>query len=188
MLRNARFLLLHAIDDHISSMVDAVFSRWMHRDWIERWYAWWSKGEVEPICLDEKKSRPLLAVEIKWNNRNFEPPAEHKSLISFCAINLLHKPVLTTIDGGKRGKWSAAYRCSRIGLRLCGKLVNFYDSRRFSPSAAEGALHATLLSPTGAIRRDVLPLYRASRSLPYVRCMYFQLKFSLPRYSCAFVY
>lgn len=98
-LRSALFSPLHATDDHIGAMVEtAVFSQWMHRDWIEPWYARWSKGEVDLICLDEKKFKPLWAVEIKWSNRYFEHPAELKSLFSFCATNQLQKAVVTTID------------------------------------------------------------------------------------------
>jgi len=120
-LRSALFSPLHAADDHICAMVEtAFFSQWMHRDWIEPWYAQWSKGEVDLSCLDEKKFKPLWAVEIKWSNRYFEHPAELKSLLSFCATNQLQKAVVTTIEGGQRGEWSAAYLCSCIGLRVCG--------------------------------------------------------------------
>lgn len=98
-LRSALFAPISATDDHIGSMVEtAVFSQWMHRDWIQPWYARWSRGEVDLIGLDERSFKPMWAVEIKWSNRYFERPTELKSLLSFCSLNNLDQAVVTTID------------------------------------------------------------------------------------------
>jgi len=98
-LRSALFAPITMADDHAGAMVEtAVLSQWMHRDWIQPWYARWSKGEVDLIGLDERSFKPLWAVEIKWSNRYFERPAELKALLSFCAANNLDQAVVTTID------------------------------------------------------------------------------------------
>jgi predicted AAA+ superfamily ATPase len=98
-LRSALFSPITAMDDHIGAMVEtAVFSQWMHRDWIQPWYARWQKGEVDLVGFDERSFRPLWAVEIKWSNRYFERPAELKSLLTFCNANNLSEAVVTTID------------------------------------------------------------------------------------------
>ena len=70
--------------------------------------------------MDEKNFKPLWAVEIKGSNRYFQRPAELKSLLSFCATNQFQTVIVTTIEGCKRGEWSAAFLCSSIALRLCG--------------------------------------------------------------------
>ena len=98
-LRSALFAPISATDDHIGAMVEtAVFSQWMHRDWIQPWYARWPRGEVDLIGLDERSFKPMWAVEIKWSNRYFERPTELKSLLSFCSSNNLDQAVVTTID------------------------------------------------------------------------------------------
>ena len=98
-LRSALFAPLNATADQIGSMVEtAVFSQWMHRDWVQPWYARWQRGEVDLIGLDERTFKPLWAVEIKWSNRYYERPLELKSLLSFCETNKLDQAVVTTID------------------------------------------------------------------------------------------
>lgn len=98
-LRSALFAPISMVDDHIGSMVEtAVFSQWMHRDWIQPWYARWPKGEVDLIGLDELTFKPQWAVEIKWSNRYYQRPEELKSLLSFCDANNLDQALVTTID------------------------------------------------------------------------------------------
>lgn len=102
-LRSALFSPLQPTDDMLGSMVEtAIFSQWMHRDWFVPWYARWTQGknqgEVDMVGLDEKKFKPLWALEIKWSNRYFDKPNELTSLISFCKKNNLKTALITTID------------------------------------------------------------------------------------------
>lgn len=102
-LRSALFSPLQATDDALGSMVEtAIFAQWMHRDWFTPWYARWSlgkfQGEVDMVGLDEKKLKPVWAVEFKWSNRFFDKPAELKSLITFCKKNGLKSALVTSID------------------------------------------------------------------------------------------
>jgi len=102
-LRSALFSPLQPNDDMLGSMVEtAIYSQWMHREWFTPWYSRWNSGEVDMIGLDEKKMKPLWALEIKWSNRYFESPGSLKSLIQFCHKNKLKEALSTTID--KEGK------------------------------------------------------------------------------------
>jgi predicted AAA+ superfamily ATPase len=98
-LRSALFSPLQATDEAIGNMVEtAIFAQWMHREWFTPWYARWGQGEVDMVGLDDKKFKPLWAVEIKWTNRFFERPRELKSLLQFCQKNNLTSAMITTID------------------------------------------------------------------------------------------
>ena len=76
----------------------AIYSQWMHRDWINPYYAHWGKGEVDMVGIDEGSLKPIWALEIKWSNRYFEKPNELKSLLDFCNSNKLASGLVSTID------------------------------------------------------------------------------------------
>ncbi|PKM81248.1 MAG: ATPase, partial [Firmicutes bacterium HGW-Firmicutes-13] len=102
-LRSALFSPLQPTDESLGSMVEtAIFAQWFHRDWFTPWYARWSvgrfQGEVDMVGLDDRKFKPLWALEIKWSNRYFEKPAELKSLLQFCQKNSLKSALVTSID------------------------------------------------------------------------------------------
>ncbi|TAL58676.1 MAG: ATP-binding protein [Bacteroidetes bacterium] len=102
-LRSALFSPLQATDEAIGNMVEtAVYAQWLHRDWFTPWYARWSvgqfQGEVDMVGIDDKKLKPVWALEIKWSNRYFEKPEELKSLLHFCEKNNLKSALVTTID------------------------------------------------------------------------------------------
>lgn len=99
-LRSALFSPLTATDDSFPHMVEtAIFAQWMHRIYFTPWYARWKDGEVDLVGLDDKKLKPMWAVEIKWTNRPFENPYEElKSLVYFCGKNSLTEAIVTTID------------------------------------------------------------------------------------------
>jgi predicted AAA+ superfamily ATPase len=102
-LRSALFSPLQATDEAIGNMVEtAIYAQWLHRDWFTPWYARWSvgkfQGEVDMVGLDDKKLKPLWALEIKWSNRYFAKPEELKSLLQFCFKNKLTSALVTTID------------------------------------------------------------------------------------------
>jgi uncharacterized protein len=102
-LRSALFAPLQSTDEAIGNMVEtAIYAQWLHRDWFTPWYARWSigqfHGEVDMVGLDDKKLKPLWAIEIKWSNRFYENPRELKSLIQFCAKNNLTSAIVTTVD------------------------------------------------------------------------------------------
>ncbi|MEZ4958264.1 MAG: ATP-binding protein [Saprospiraceae bacterium] len=98
-LRSALFAPLQATDEQIGSMVEtAIFAQWMHRDWFTPWYARWKDGEVDMVGIDDKKLKPVWALEVKWSNRFFDSPGELKSLIQFCQKNNLRSALVTTLE------------------------------------------------------------------------------------------
>ncbi|MEI6888218.1 MAG: ATP-binding protein [Bacteroidales bacterium] len=102
-LRSALFSPLQVADEAVGNMVEtAIFAQWFHRDWFTPWYARWSvgrfQGEVDMVGLDDKKMKPLWALEIKWSNRYYEKPGELKSLLQFCQKNELTSALVTSID------------------------------------------------------------------------------------------
>ena len=50
------------------------------------------------VGLDDKKLKPVWAMEIKWSNRYFERPQDLKSILQFCEKNNLQSALVTTID------------------------------------------------------------------------------------------
>jgi len=102
-LRSALFEPVTATDDMIGNLVEtAIYSQWLHRESFTPFYSRWQRGEVDIVSLDDKKLKPVWAVEIKWSNRFFEKPNELTSLISFCKKNNLSSALITSID--KEGK------------------------------------------------------------------------------------
>lgn len=102
-LRTALFSPLSETDSEMGNMVEtAVLSQWMHREKLDLTYARWregrNEGEVDLVLLDDKKYKPVWAVEIKWSNRYFDKPNELKSLIAFCKNNNFQKALVTSID------------------------------------------------------------------------------------------
>ena len=98
-LRSALFSPLQPTDESIGNMVEtAIYAQWMHREWFTPFYARWNNGEVDMVGLDEKKLKPIWALEIKWSNRFYEEPGELKSLLQFCENNKLNSALITTID------------------------------------------------------------------------------------------
>jgi predicted AAA+ superfamily ATPase len=102
-MRSALFSPINSTDEAIGDMVEtAIFSQWLHTDSFTPWYARWTngkfQGEVDMIGLDNKKFKPLWALEIKWSNRFFDKANELKSLIQFCKKNNLKKAMVTSID------------------------------------------------------------------------------------------
>lgn len=86
-------------EDRMGDMVEtAIYSQWMHREWIQPYYARWNKGEVDMVGIDDSTLKPIWALEIKWSNRYFDKSAELKSLLKFCKINKLESALVTTID------------------------------------------------------------------------------------------
>lgn len=102
-LRSALFAPVTATDDMMGNLVEtAIYSQWLHRESFTPFYSRWQRGEVDIVSLDEKKLKPIWAVEIKWTNRYYEKPNELTSLISFCKKNNLNSALVTSID--KEGK------------------------------------------------------------------------------------
>ena len=102
-LRSALFAPINATDDMKGNLVEtAIYSQWFHRESFIPYYSRWQRGEVDIVGLDDKRLKPLWAVEIKWSNRYFEKPNELRSLVSFCHKNKLDSALVTTVD--KEGK------------------------------------------------------------------------------------
>lgn len=102
-LRTALFSPIIETDDEMGNMVEtAVLSQWMHRENLDLTYAYWKEGkkegEVDLVLVDDKKFKPVWAVEIKWSNRYYEKPKELKSLIYFCESNQFEMALVTSID------------------------------------------------------------------------------------------
>ncbi len=102
-LRTALLSPISEIDSEMGNMVEtAVLSQWMHREKLDLTYARWkegrNEGEVDLVLVDDKKHKPLWAVEVKWSNRYFEKPNELKRLIQFCKANSFKRALVTSID------------------------------------------------------------------------------------------
>jgi uncharacterized protein len=102
-LRSALFAPLMATDDSMPKLVEtAIFSQWLHREWMIPFYSRWTKGrfqgEVDMIGISDTDLAPIWALEIKWTNHYVENPQKLKSLLMFCNINGLDSALVTTID------------------------------------------------------------------------------------------
>lgn len=77
----------------------AIFSQWIHAtSFIERLYfARWKKGlEVDVVGLDIGQRKADWVVEVKWNDRFYDRPADLKGVLAFAARNELTRPPLIT--------------------------------------------------------------------------------------------
>jgi len=98
-LRTALFGPMKEADDMMGHLVEtAIFDQWLHRENNVPLYARDDKGEVDMIVMNQRKSKPAWAIEIKWKNKPFENVAEIKNLISFCKKSNLPDAVVTTYD------------------------------------------------------------------------------------------
>ncbi len=98
-LRSALFSPLTVHDPMLGNMIEtAVYSQWMHREWLTVYYARWQKGEVDMVKLEDNGFQPQWALEIKWSNQYFEKPGDLKSLIQYLNDNELNTAMVTTID------------------------------------------------------------------------------------------
>ena len=98
-LRTALFSPIQETDNEMGNMVEtAILSQWMHRENLDLTYARWGDGEVDLVLLDDKKFKPLWAVEVKYSDRYFKKPQDLKSLIKFCKSNDFHSALVTSIN------------------------------------------------------------------------------------------
>jgi len=98
-LRSALFAPLDVTDEMFGSLVEtAIFSQWMHREWITPYYANWRNGEVDMVGLSKKTQKPIWALEIKWTNTPARDARKLRSLMTFCKLNKIKKAIVTTID------------------------------------------------------------------------------------------
>lgn len=102
-LRTALFSPVSKTDSEMGNMVEtAILSQWMHRENLDLTYARWregrKEGEVDLVLLDNRKFKPLWAVEIKWSNRYFHKLNELNSLMAFCQTHQFKSALVTTID------------------------------------------------------------------------------------------
>jgi uncharacterized protein len=97
-LRSALFSPIAKNDSAFGNMVEtAIFSQWQHVENFPLYYARWSNGEVDIVCLNTDQ-KPLWVVEIKWTNRFAENPKELISLRKFCHENQVKEASVTSID------------------------------------------------------------------------------------------
>lgn len=102
-LRTALFSPVNASDSEMGNLVEtALLSQWMHRENLDLTYARWKmgrlEGEVDLVLLDDKKFKPVWAVEIKWSNRYYDKLQDLSSLIQFCNTNAFESALVTSID------------------------------------------------------------------------------------------
>jgi hypothetical protein len=98
-LRTALFGPMKEADDMMGHLVEtAVFAQWLHRGSNTPLYARDSKGEVDMVVLNQKKSKPRWAIEVKWKNKPFEHVEELKNVVSFCRKSNLPEAIVTTYD------------------------------------------------------------------------------------------
>jgi uncharacterized protein len=112
-LRSALFTPIQPSDSHIWAMVEtAVFAQWLHRDWMQPYYARWTEnrgGEVDLVFLNAYL-KPATAVEVKWSDRFFERPEELVSLYKFVTENSLSTALVTTMTA----EWIRMYNGIQI--------------------------------------------------------------------------
>lgn len=98
-LRSALFAPLQPTDHFIGNMVEtAIFSQWMHQDWLTPYYVKWPKGEVDMVHIDDKTQAPKWVLEIKWSNQFYEHPGDLKALLHYLRDNNMKTAIVTTID------------------------------------------------------------------------------------------
>lgn len=72
----------------------AVFSQWQHSA-TELFYARWSDGEIDIVCLLQQK--PMWAVEVKWSDRPYQARAELDNCVEFVRQHpRVSQPILVT--------------------------------------------------------------------------------------------
>ena len=134
-MRTALFSRIGESDDPMGALAEtAIFSQWFHSDLMSNiFYARWKKGrkdmEVDLVCVDPARLKPLWAYEIKWSDRYAtDQPGE---LLGLMELAKRHSdsslPVgattrtatcKTQVDGIEVSHFPCALHCYQIGKNV----------------------------------------------------------------------
>ena len=97
-MRAALFGYLDEDSDAMGSLTEtAIFSQWLHSDYIEKiFYARWKKGEVDLVAIDPREQKVQWCVEVKWSNRIVNASDDLQGLIAFVSKNNMTTEQLVT--------------------------------------------------------------------------------------------
>ncbi len=88
-MRAALFGYIDETSDAMGTLAEtAVFSQWLHSDFIDNlYYARWKSGEVDMVVMEPANQTPKWAVEVKWSDRIISDHSEIAGLIKFIETN-----------------------------------------------------------------------------------------------------
>jgi predicted AAA+ superfamily ATPase len=98
-MRAALFGQISAESEAMGALTEtAIYSQWQHSDVKELYYARWSTGEIDIVCLSASDQKPMWAVEVKWTDRPYQARAELDNCVEFVRLNsqLRDRPFLIT--------------------------------------------------------------------------------------------
>ncbi len=75
----------------------AIYSQWQHGRQADLFYARWSNGEVDMVCVSQAAQKPLWITEVKWSDRPFSVRSELDNCVEFVRRNPdVQQPVIVT--------------------------------------------------------------------------------------------
>lgn len=98
-MRAALFGQIDENSDAMGSLTEtAIFSQWQHGGNAGLYYARWSGGEIDIVCLRSSDFTPFWAVEVKWSDRPYKARSELDNCVEFSAKNpsLMHAILITS--------------------------------------------------------------------------------------------
>jgi predicted AAA+ superfamily ATPase len=97
-MRAALFGQLDADSEAMGALTEtAIFSQWQHSKSAQLYYARWSTGEVDIVCLSGAEQKPVWAVEVKWSDRPYVSRGELDNCVEFVKLHpKVTKPFLIT--------------------------------------------------------------------------------------------
>jgi predicted AAA+ superfamily ATPase len=97
-MRAALFGQITADAEAIGHLIEtAIFSQWQHSASVQLYYARWSTGEIDIVCLDSSDQSPHWAVEVKWSDRPTTDCSLLRHCVEFAGMHpALQQPILCT--------------------------------------------------------------------------------------------
>lgn len=97
-MRAALFGQLEADSEAMGPLTEtAIFSQWQHSKSAQLYYARWSTGEVDIVCLSGAEQKPVWAVEVKWSDRPYVSRGELDNCVEFVKLHpKVTRPFLIT--------------------------------------------------------------------------------------------
>lgn len=91
-MRAALFGQIDAESDEMGALTEtAIFSQWQHSSSANLFYARWTGGEVDIVCLGDVDQKPQWIVEVKWSDRPYRNNSELDNCVEFATKHNLHK-------------------------------------------------------------------------------------------------
>ncbi|MGR8980376.1 MAG: ATP-binding protein [Gammaproteobacteria bacterium] len=98
-MRAALFGYIKAENDAMGALTEtAVFSQWLHSDYIDKlYYARWKKGEIDMVAMNPADQKVEWCVEVKWSDKVIVDHSQIDGLIQFLLMNSIEStPLVTT--------------------------------------------------------------------------------------------